>query len=282
MLKISMYATECKPYYARKKFIENKIKLLGFDKKFLFHKSYYTDEKTLMRICCKTHGFVKVLPKELVKKSFICPICKEKMSKALKKLNNKLKLIRKKKRKQEMSNLKITDPEEFKRRFVKNSLSNEDFIKKSKAIHKDKYTYDKSVYISARSPVTITCNVHGDFVKKRAGEHYVNGSGCPNCNKGDFDNSLPSIVYYMSINDGEAYKIGITNGSIKTRYPSCDRKKLSLIKTWYFKEGKKARDLERYIINKFSFLKYEGQDLLTYKGITEMFKEDILPYLEVT
>ncbi len=274
-----MYATECKPYYSRKRYIENKIVELGFDKRYLFHKSYYTDEETLMRICCKTHGFVKILPKELTRKNFICPICKIKIGNARIKINKKLKIIRKNKRSLEMSKLKKDNPEEFKRRFIKNSLSNEDFIKKSKLVHKGKYTYGKSVYISAREPVTITCPIHGDFVKKRAGEHYINGSGCSKCNKGGFDSNLPGIVYYVSVNNGEAYKIGITNGSIKTRYPSCDRKKLKLLHTWYFEKGAEARKMERTIIDTFSYIRYEGPDLLTYTGTTEMFKDNILDFL---
>lgn len=279
MLKISMYATECKAYYSRLKFIERKIKELGHDKKFLFHKSYYTDEETEIRVCCKTHGFVKVLPKELTKKKFKCPICKEKIEKAAIKVRKKLKLIRSKKRKTEMEKLKKSNPVKFKKRFLNNSLTTEQFIEKSKVVHKDKYDYSKSVYISARKPITITCPVHGDFTKSRAMDHYINGTGCPKCNKGGFKNELPAIVYYISINNGEAYKIGITNGSIKTRFQSCDRKKIKLLKTWYYKEGLKAREFERYIINTFSYVKYDGPDLLTYVGTNEMFKEDILDYL---
>lgn len=274
-----MYATECKQYYSRLKFIEKRIKELGHYKKFLFHKSYYTDEETEMRVCCKTHGFVKVLPKELTKKKFQCPICKEKMKKASAKVHKKLKLIRSKKRKIEMQELKRTNIEEYKRRFHKNNLSTEEFIQKSKLIHKGKYDYSKSVYISARDPITITCPVHGDFTKSRAMDHYINGTGCPECNKGGFRNELPGIVYYISINDGEAYKIGITNGSIKTRFQACDRKKIKLLKTWYYEEGIKAREFERYVINTFSYVKYDGPDLLTYVGTSEMFKEDILNYL---
>lgn len=58
-------------------------------------------------------------------------------------------------------------------------LTTEDFIKKAKAIHGDKYDYSKTVYVNQKTDVIITCPLHGDF-KQRPNNHYM-GAGCPVC-----------------------------------------------------------------------------------------------------
>lgn len=61
------------------------------------------------------------------------------------------------------------------------ALSNEEFILRSHAIHGNKYTYEKSRYISSKKLVTITCPTHGDFIQ--LGNKHLLGSGCPECGK---------------------------------------------------------------------------------------------------
>ena len=39
----------------------------------------------------------------------------------------------------------------------------EEFIKKSRVIHGDRFIYDKVDYITCSRLVTITCRLHGDF-----------------------------------------------------------------------------------------------------------------------
>lgn len=46
---------------------------------------------------------------------------------------------------------------------VTKKLTTNIFIKKAKIKHGDKYSYDKTVYVSAKIEVTVTCNIHGDF-----------------------------------------------------------------------------------------------------------------------
>lgn len=59
------------------------------------------------------------------------------------------------------------------------SSSLEKFISKAKVIHGLKYNYEKVNYISAKSNVTITCPVHGDF--KQAPTNHLSGKGCRKC-----------------------------------------------------------------------------------------------------
>jgi len=58
-------------------------------------------------------------------------------------------------------------------------LTTKEFIKRSLAIHKGKYLYDKVKYISSGLRVIITCKIHGDF-EQIANSHLL-GKGCQKC-----------------------------------------------------------------------------------------------------
>jgi very-short-patch-repair endonuclease len=65
-------------------------------------------------------------------------------------------------------------------------FSNNDFIKKSKEIHNDKYDYSKINYIKMNEKVIITCKEHGDF-EQTPSNHITHEQGCPYCvNKTEF------------------------------------------------------------------------------------------------
>ena len=55
----------------------------------------------------------------------------------------------------------------------------EEFIMKARAVHGDKYNYDKVEYVNNHTLVTITCPIHGDF-PQTPGNH-KRGNGCPYC-----------------------------------------------------------------------------------------------------
>ena len=57
----------------------------------------------------------------------------------------------------------------------------EDFIRKSKLVHGDKYDYSKVNYVNNRVKVTIICPEHGEFVQKPL--DHLHGSGCPECGR---------------------------------------------------------------------------------------------------
>ena len=58
-------------------------------------------------------------------------------------------------------------------------LSNEEAIRRSKAIHKDTYTYSKYEYKGEAKKVIVTCKHHGDF-ETTAKTHW-RGTGCQKC-----------------------------------------------------------------------------------------------------
>lgn len=53
------------------------------------------------------------------------------------------------------------------------------FIDKAKKVHGTKYAYDKCVYVSSHSKVTVTCAKHGDF--DITATNHLSGKGCPAC-----------------------------------------------------------------------------------------------------
>lgn len=63
----------------------------------------------------------------------------------------------------------------------KRRLSRDEFIKKSKEVHGDKYTYDNVVMglNNSTDKVSITCPIHGDFLQP-ASDH-IRGNGCKKC-----------------------------------------------------------------------------------------------------
>jgi len=55
----------------------------------------------------------------------------------------------------------------------------DDFIKKAKEIHSDKYDYSPTKYINALTKVEIRCKIHGIF--EQTPNQHLRGNGCPKC-----------------------------------------------------------------------------------------------------
>ena len=63
-----------------------------------------------------------------------------------------------------------------------NRLTTEEFIRRAKEIHGEKYDYSKTNYIDAKTKVTIICPIHGEFVQNPV-SHLHGGHGCRICAK---------------------------------------------------------------------------------------------------
>lgn len=80
-----------------------------------------------------------------------------------------------------------------------NSLTQEEFIKRAKEIHGDRYDYSKVNYINNRTKVCIICSEHGEFWQEPT-THLDNKAGCPKCSKNyrytteEFLSSLPEWI----------------------------------------------------------------------------------------
>ncbi|MFA5626223.1 MAG: DUF723 domain-containing protein [Thiohalomonadaceae bacterium] len=55
----------------------------------------------------------------------------------------------------------------------------DEFITRSRAVHGNRYSYDKVVLDGTKTPVVIGCPVHGDFSQSPA--NHMNGAGCVKC-----------------------------------------------------------------------------------------------------
>ena len=60
------------------------------------------------------------------------------------------------------------------------ALTQDEFIRKSRLAHGDKYSYERAVYVNTCKRVIITCPEHGDF-EQLPTNHYYNKHGCPEC-----------------------------------------------------------------------------------------------------
>lgn len=151
-------------------------------------------------------------------------------------------------------------------------ITTEEFILKANNVHSGHYSYDNTVYEGTHSKVTITCPIHGNFQQTPA--NHLRGCGCNVCNTGGFRCDRPGKVYYLSINNGEAYKIGITNRSVNKRYSKDELKKIKVLWEISFLDGQDANDLEKEILLKYKQHIYYGPPILM-SGNTELFNCDI-------
>jgi hypothetical protein len=159
------------------------------------------------------------------------------------------------------------------------TLTTQEFIDKAKKVHGDRYDYSKVEYRSSHEKVEIVCSQHGSYWQSPANHARENKAGCPGCAESGFDQTKPGILYYVAVlsDDGETlYKIGITNLSVKRRFPALDLERIRMVKTWQFAIGRLAAEREIEILCQFSGDRYRGPDILAGAGNTELFTRDIL------
>ena len=151
-------------------------------------------------------------------------------------------------------------------------LDRNEFIKRAKAIHGGFYNYSKVEYVNIDTPVVIIDIDYGEFVQRP--EVHLRGAGHPSRSHYGFDSQKPAILYYLRINNGEAYKIGITGNSLVERFGS-DMQHINVVKIWEYKVGEGAYIREQEILLKYAEFKYTG-DYLLKSGNTELFFKDVL------
>jgi hypothetical protein len=76
-------------------------------------------------------------------------------------------------------------------------LGKDEFIRRAKAVHGDKYDYSKVDYISDRIEVTITCPKHGDFQQKPL--KHMRGQGCSRCNESHLETEISEVLKKLNI-----------------------------------------------------------------------------------
>ncbi len=161
----------------------------------------------------------------------------------------------------------------------KRRLTTEEFIEEAKLIHGAKYDYSKVVYTTFHDKVEIVCPEHGAFWQSAVNHVKGNKSGCPGCAISGFDQTKPALLYYLAVRtdkDVVLYKIGITNLTVKKRFPASDLARIRLIKTWAFEKGSEAAERELEVLREFMDDRYAGDDVLIGAGNTELFIRDVL------
>ena len=63
---------------------------------------------------------------------------------------------------------------------MRKKLTTEEFIKKAREVHGDKYDYSKVEYNGSFAKVTIICPIHGEFEQTPCS--HLRGGGCAKCN----------------------------------------------------------------------------------------------------
>ena len=134
-----------KCYFMKKLTTEDIIKRakLKYGEKYDYSKISYVNYNTKITIICKKHGEFKIRPDHFFE-GCGCQKCS------------------------------IENVSE------KQRLSKNDFVKRSNAVHNNKYNYDKVEYRNARKKVCIICPKHGEFWQEP--DAHLRGSGCPKCN----------------------------------------------------------------------------------------------------
>ena len=84
-------------------------------------------------------------------------------------------------------------------------LTTEEFIKKAKEIHGERYIYTKFKYINAKTDGIISCRRHGDFLQTPCA--HLRGQGCPKCKSSKLENILIKLFDKFNIRYTYQYKI---------------------------------------------------------------------------
>lgn len=158
----------------------------------------------------------------------------------------------------------------------KQRSSTAEFISAAKLIHNNDLDYTKTTYGKNNSEkVIVTCSICKKDCLIAPFSLLAGKKPTCDCDKHyGFQDCKPGMLYYLSINNGQAYKIGITNRDVKSRYNKSDLSKITVLHTWSFLKGSDARAFETGILDKFKVYKYTGPDLLT-SGNSELFSIDI-------
>lgn len=173
-------------------------------------------------------------------------------------------------------------------------LSREDFVRRSTNIHEDKrYSYDKFVYVNAKTAGVITCPTHGDFLQKPA-EHLYKGAGCPSCKRrklgGRYSESFfnrnshrkehPATLYVLRITSGNTafIKVGITQQLLHKRlsaYPFDNIEVLASYNTTLFN----AWITEQRMLAEFG--DWAVTPPIHFAGSTECFEDTVDVYTKI-
>lgn len=102
------------------------------------------------------------------------------------------------------------------------SPTTEEWIRRARAVHGERYDYSSSEYSGSKADIVITCYEHGEF-KQRPVNHVNRGHGCPRCSERHKPTTEEWIRRARAIH-GERYDIrGSSTSTIARRCRSAVR-----------------------------------------------------------
>jgi len=141
----------------------------------------------------------------------------------------------------------------------------------------EEWTYDKLKYISSKC--TNKAELYKNNSKAYSAIFRLNLSddlmSHMTTKKGTYDKKKKGYLYYLSICNGKAFKIGITNRSLEERYIRSELNDIEVIFIKEYENGLEAYIEERRILKKYKRFRYIGENLLR-KGNTELFSIDVM------
>ena len=205
--------------------------------KYTYVESTYKSSKEKVTIICPIHGVFEQTPDKHINRGAGCQACAKELT--------------------TLSKTKTV----------------EEFITDALLVHGNVYSYAKVNYVNSRTNVIITCPEHGDF--EQAPSNHLAGKGCKHCAAGGgFDSQKAGTLYYLSIDNGAYYKIGITNRTVDERFTKEELCRIKVIKLWEYPIGFDARMQERRILELHKDCIVTSQVLKS--GNTEIFNRDVL------
>ena len=258
-----------------------------YSDKFTYEKTQYINSETKLIVTCRIHGDFLTKPSDFLK-GHSCPKCKgeqtakfnretkrqtqEEFIKKCKLLYGNLfsydKVIYINSRTKVLihSNLCNEDfyevPANFLQgrakkkylglNYIKQNLSKEAFIQRSKLIHGEDYDYSKCNYVDTKTKVEIICPKHGSFWQT-PGNHIWNRQGCPVCNQSRGENMIANILDNLKINYKRQYVVNTNNRKYEI-------------------------DFCFFLKDKIIFIEYNGQQHyqpIEFFGGEERFKEQV-------
>lgn len=190
-------------------FITSAIKKHG--DKYDYSMSHYTNATTKIEIICKKHGSFYQIPRHHIS-GYNCPKCSgtymdtEYFIMKSKEIHKNFYNYSKVSYVNNKTNVMIICPEhgEFEQKPKDHLLGKrckkcagkymdiKYFIDKANLVHKHKYDYSNSCYISTASKINIICPKHGEF--KQTPNSHLNGKGCPKCKESKGEKHIRSIL----------------------------------------------------------------------------------------
>ena len=203
-----------------KDFIENSKNKHG--DRYDYSLSDYINARTKVKIICPEHGEFEQIPRQH-ESGYNCPKCSGR-NKTNEEFINEIKLIHgdiyeysKVEYKNNRDKIKIICNKhgEFEQKpkdhllgkgcpkCVGKNMNTDDYIRKAKLVHGNRYDYSLVIYTKARNKIKIICPIHGEF--EQTANSHLNGKGCPMCkeSKGEkiireylIDNNIHFVPQY--------------------------------------------------------------------------------------